>query len=104
LSVTAAAAFLPKFNPVQNGISGATGEMKAGVSHSRRLTVSQAECAVAKNSQRSHGSSVGMQHLTALCAVNLNPRIVEYQVRFPELGRAYEHHQYNSLEVSASSA
>jgi len=35
---------------------------------------------------------VHLWNVTAVCAVNLHPRIDEHQVRFPELGHAHEHH------------
>jgi len=79
------------------------GEMKAGISHSRRLIVLQARCAGALSFWKTKNSpeisrvtysscSVSSTSWQYTCAVNLNPKIDEYQVRFPELGHARERH------------
>jgi len=77
--------------------------MKADVSHSRRLNISQAAVCrsivlledkeLARNLTHDRQQLPSQQHGTAVCTINLHPRIDKYQVRFPKLGYDNEHHQ-----------
>jgi len=75
--------------------------MNAGVSNSRRLFVSCTWCALLEDEELARDVTydrqylIGQQHVVTtvdLCAINLNLRIDECQVRFPEFGHAHVHH------------
>jgi len=74
-------------------------EMKAGVFHYRRLimsvyrgTILMEDKELSRDLTHDRQYLLSQRHITAVWAINLNPRIDEYQVHFPEFGHADEHH------------